>query len=95
MTLGPVGNLLSDPNKWTQERDCGTSNNRTCTVNNPTAIYWSLRAALELKYPIDWKDKLGIFMTEANKHYPGMPYDRLHQSLTHQTLMYLLKKTGL
>jgi hypothetical protein len=93
--LGPVGKLLSDKNRWTQMRDCGTINNRHTTPDSTLATTWSLRAAAERFYPNEWRAKLTEFMTEANKHYPGKDYKVLHKSLSHEALMALLKRTGL
>jgi hypothetical protein len=95
MNLGPVGKLLSDPNKWDQERDCSTDKNRLTLPTSDICSKWSVRAAAELYYGVDWRIKMQHFMKIAAKHYPGFGYVRLHKSLSHDGLMYLLEKSEL
>lgn len=92
--LGPVGDLLQDPDNWTQMRDCGTVNNRLTKPLSPEAVTWSLRAAMEKFYPEGWKEEMDRFMTTARKHYPGYTYQRLHSVLSHEALIALLRETG-
>jgi len=93
--LGPVGRLLSDPNKWDQERDCSTNKNRLTKPTNEHCVKWSVRAATELAYETEWPNKMRHFMTVANKYYPGYTYKELHPVLSHESMMFLIKEAKL
>jgi len=93
--LGPVGQLLSDPEKWEQNHDCSTDRNRATKPFAPHCIRWSVRAAIELKYGEEWRTKIKIFMECAHKYYPGMTYKDLHRSLSHEAMMFILRETKL
>ena len=93
--LPPVLALLSDSNRWDQERDCSTNKNRVTLPNSPLAVKWSVRAAVEKCYPDDWKVKMRHFMSVAQKHYPGYRYDDLHSVLSYEAMYFILKEANL
>lgn len=93
--LGPVGQLLSNPDNWEQNHDCSTNKNRATTPSAPHCVRWSVRAATELRYGEEWPAKMKVFMEVANKYYPGRSYKTLHRCLSHEALMVLLRESKL
>ena len=92
---GPVYKLLLDPSKWDNERDCSTNKNRLTKPESVICVRWSVRAAVELYYKDEWRTKMRHFMNIANKHYPNRPYNNLHNALSHEAVLFLLKEAQL
>lgn len=93
--MGPVTQLLSDPNKWTKTTLAQTTYDHNVPPQHSTAAKWSVRGALMKHYQVDHVERLLLFMEVANKYYPIEDYEKLHQALTHEALMFILKETGL
>lgn len=95
-TVPPVYELLQDENRWDRERDCSTNKNRLTSPESELAVRWSVRAAVQKCYPTCWKQKMRDFMLAAQSHYPQYArYDELHNVLSHDAMLYLVKEAKL
>jgi hypothetical protein len=91
-----VQELLSNPEKWTKTTKCQSINERPCNPSSHIAVKWSVWGAIEKCYPkSSWQEKKDRFMEVADHYYPSYDYESLHMALSHEALMFLLKKADL